>query len=182
VAAPITDDPELQANVRRLHAAGRGRNEIADELGVSRASVSKVARIIGVTFDRAEQVATANAVRSADLAARRLDTAEDLQAAAERLTDQLFAPHVYFDWGGKDHSFAKHEAPEPIPADKRALMSAIATALDRSMRLVPPREDGGAQSRSVLGDLMAGLARDYAERHGGPPPELEPPPEPDEDA
>lgn len=182
MAAPITDDPELQANVRRLHAAGRGRNEIADELGVSRASVSKIARTLGLTFDRAEQVATANAVRTADLAARRLDTAEDLQAAAERLTDQLFRPHTYFDWGGKDHLYDERVQPQPTPGDKRAIMSAIATALDRSMRLVPPKEDGGAQSRSVLGDLMAGLARDYAERHGGPPPELEPPPDEDDGA
>lgn len=182
MAAPLTDDPELRAAVARLHAAGRGRNEIAAELGLGRGTVSKIAAALGLRFDRAADVATANAVRATQLAARRLDMAEDLQDAAERLRDQIFRPHTYFDWGGKDHDFSTHDAPEPVPADKRALMSAIATALDRSMRLVPPREDGAAESRSVLGDLMAGLARDYAERHGGPPPELEPPPEADEDA
>lgn len=167
MAAPITDDPELQANVRRLHAAGRGRNEIADELGVSRASVSKVARAHGLTFDRAEQVATANAVRTADLAARRLDTAEDLQAAAERLYDQLFQPHTYWDWGGKGHLYDERVQPQPTPGDKRAIMSAIATALDRSMRLAPA--DGGSSAddvRSMLGRLGNALAGEFGDPPG----------------
>lgn len=154
MAAPLTDDPELRAAVARLHAAGRGRNEIAAELGLGRGTVSKIAQALSLRFDRAADVATANAVRAADLAARRLDMAEDLQDAAERFRDQLFRPHTYFDWGGKDHDFSTHDAPEPIPADKRALMSAIATAVDRSMKLAPADGSGNADDvRSMLGRL-----------------------------
>ncbi|MGW3690280.1 helix-turn-helix domain-containing protein [Streptomyces sp. NPDC005125] len=169
---PIDDTD--RAAVRKEHAAGKSRNQIAKAIKRSTSTVSKIADELGLSFDRAAEVATATAVRKADLAARRTAFAERLQDIAEREADKMHAPQLYWEWGGKDHAYAQKLADEPIPADRRAIMSTIATAVDRSLKLVPPKDDGAQQSRSVIGDLMAGLARDYAERHGGPPPEFVP--------
>ncbi|MFH8530472.1 helix-turn-helix domain-containing protein [Streptomyces tendae] len=175
MARPITDKD--RAAVKRLHAKGTSRNDIARAIKRSPSTVSKIAGAFDppLTFDRAPQVEAATAVRKADLAARRAAFAERLQDTAERELGKMTAETLYWEWGGKDHSYAQKLAPEPIPADRRAIMSIIATAVDRSLKLVPPKDDAGAESRSVIGDLMAGLARNYAERHGGPPPEHEEP-------
>ncbi|QLF83187.1 helix-turn-helix DNA binding domain protein [Streptomyces phage AxeJC] len=172
MAARPIDDKD-RAAVKRLHAKGKSRNDIAREIGRAPATVSKIANAFDppLTFDRAP-VEAATAARKADLAARRVAFAERLQDIAEREADKLSAPTLYWEWGGKDHTYAQKLADEPIPADRRAIMGVISTALDRSLKLVPPRDDAGAESRSVIGDLMAGLARDYAERHGGPPPDF----------
>ncbi|MBZ6258140.1 helix-turn-helix domain-containing protein [Streptomyces olivaceus] len=168
--------------VKRLHAQGKSRNDIARAIKRSPSTVSKLAAEQGLTFDRAPQVEAATAVRKADLAARRAQFAERLQDIAEREADKMSAPTLYWEWGGKDHKYAEKTAAEPIPGDRRSIMSIIATAVDRSIKLVPPRDDAGAESRSVIGDLIAGLATDYAARHGGPPPEPEEPEAADDDA
>ncbi|MFF8095698.1 helix-turn-helix domain-containing protein [Streptomyces sp. NPDC016675] len=182
MARPIT--AKDRAAVKRLHADGKSRNDIARALKRSPSTVSKIANAFDppLKFDRAPQVEAATAVRKADLAARRAQFAERLQDIAEREADKLSTPTLYWEWGGKDHKYAEKTAPEPIPADRRSIMSIIATAVDRSMKLVPPRDDAGAESRSVVGDLIAGLAADYAARHGGPPPEPEEPEAPADDA
>jgi ribosomal protein L17 len=176
-ARPLT--AKDRAAVKRLHAQGKSRNDIARAIGRSPSTVSKLAAELGLTFERGPQVAAATAARKADLAARRAAFAEALQDTAERELAKMTAPTLYFEWGGKDHKYAEKTQPEPTPADRRAIMSIIGAALDRSLKLVPPKDDGAAESRSVIGDLMAGLARDYAARHGGPPAEYE---EPGDDA
>lgn len=176
-ARPIT--AKDRAAVKRLHAQGKSRNDIARAINRSTSTVSKIARELGLTFERGHEVEAATRARKADLAERRAQFAERLQDIAEREADKMHAPTLYWEWGGKDHKYAERRQPEPTAADRRAIMSTIATAVDRSLKLVPPKDDGAAESRSVIGDLVAGLARDYEQRHGGPPPEHE---EPEDDA
>ena len=175
MARPLT--AKDRAAVKRLHGKGMSRNDIARAIGRSPSTVSKIAGQFEppLTFDRAPQVEAATAVRKADLAARRAAFAERLQDAAERELGKMRAETLYWEWGGKDHTYAEKWAPEPIPADRRAIRSIIATAIDRSLKLVPPKDDGAAESRSVIGDLMAGLAANYLARHGKPPAEYEEP-------
>ncbi|URC17981.1 helix-turn-helix DNA binding domain protein [Streptomyces phage Eastland] len=170
-ARPIDDKDRRR--VRELHAAGKSRNEIARALKRSPSTVSKIAADQGLTFDRAP-VEAATAARKADLAARRADIAIRLHDVAERELAKMTKPHLYFEWGGKDHTYAEKLQDEPTPADRRTMMATAGAALDRSLKLVPLKTDPGEQGRSVIGDLMAGLARDYAERHGGPPPDFVP--------
>lgn len=78
---------------------------------------------------------------------------------AERAAAKISQPLLYWDWGGKEHDFDTHLAPEPIPADKRALMGTVATALDRSLKLVPPKEESGVEEGlALITQLMSGLA------------------------
>jgi hypothetical protein len=160
-ARPVTD--EDREAVRRLHTEGKGRNAIARELKRSGRTISAIADEVGISFDRAAEVRVATNVRKADLEARRAAFAVRLQDIAEAEAEKINQPHTYFDWGGKDHDFDTYDAPEPTPADKRALMATVATAVDRSMKLVPPKDEDGS---GEVGSLLTSLFDRLRERHG----------------
>lgn len=143
---------------RELHAEGLGRNAIARQMGINTSVVSRTAAHLGLDFDRS-RIAAATAARVADVAERRSLLAEDLVSDAERLRAQLWQPHLYWDWGGKDHDYDEKLADEPTPADKRALMGAAGMAIDRSLKLLPAEAGGGAdEAKSMLGKLAEGIA------------------------
>ncbi|MFJ8727779.1 hypothetical protein [Streptomyces sp. NPDC093269] len=153
-----TIDPERFDELRALHTRGLGRNAIAREMGVAPVMVSRTAEHLGLTFDRS-QIQAATEARLADLAERRSLLAEDLIEDAEKLRAQLWMPAVVFAFGGKDNVYAEEPVKEPPPADKRALMATAATAIDRSLKLVPAEESNGADNeRSMLDNLAAGIA------------------------
>lgn len=160
-AKPVTDAERQR--VRELHAEGKGRNEIAEILGRGGRTISTIAKDLGLSFSRAAEVRQATEIRQADLAARRAAFALTLQDIAEREAAKINAPHTYWDWGGKDHDFDTYDAPEPTPGDKRALMGLVATAVDRSLRLSPPKEEGGA---GEVGSLLTNLFDQLRARHG----------------
>ncbi|WP_216588581.1 helix-turn-helix domain-containing protein [Streptomyces brasiliscabiei] len=162
-ANPVTDAERQR--VRELHADGKGRNEIAKILGRSGRTISEIAANLDppITFNRAAEVRQATEIRQADLAARRAAFAIKLQDIAEAEAAKINQPHTYWDWGGKEHDFDTHTAPEPTPGDKRAYMSLVATAVDRSLRLSPPKEEGGAEE---VGALLTGLFDKLRAKHG----------------
>ncbi|MET9973923.1 helix-turn-helix domain-containing protein [Streptomyces microflavus] len=160
-ANPVTD--QERETVRQLHADGLGRNAIAKQLKRSGRTISEIAGELGISFAaRAGQVAAATEVRQADLADRRAAFAVNLQDIAEREAAKMSQPLLYWDWGGKEHDFDTHLAPEPTPADKRALMGTVATALDRSLKLVPPKDESGVEEGlALITQLMSGLTAAY---------------------
>lgn len=169
---PITDDD--RDLFRRLYAEGLGRNAIAREMNRPAGTITNLARMEGSTFDRAATRAATEA-RVTELAALRTELAYLLTLDAMTLREQQWVPTLVFNIGGKDNTYTGRLLDE-APADvKRNLMTALGIAVDRSLKLAPPKDGGAEQSRSMLGDLMAGLARNYAARHGGPPPEAESP-------
>jgi hypothetical protein len=155
--------------IRAMHAEGLGRNEIARRLSRSGRTITVVCADMGLSFDR---TATEEATRArmADLAEKRSILAEALTDDALRLTEQLWQPATVFNIGGKDNVYTDQEVPEP-PADaKRALMGAAGMAIDRSLRLVPPAADSGADdARSMLGKLFSGLAEVVREQEAAGP-------------
>lgn len=152
---------------RELHAQGLGRNAIAREMGIAQAVVSRTAAYLELTFDRSK-IQAATAARLADLAERRSLLAEDLIGDAEKLRKQLWEPHLYWDWGGKDHDYDDKLADEPTAGDKRALMGAAGMAIDRSLKLAPNEEMSGLDNaKSMLGSLgeaLTALSRAEDER------------------
>lgn len=157
-ARPITD--KERAAVRRLHAEGKTRNEIARELKRSPSTVSKLAREQELTFDRAAEVAVATEVRRADLADRRARLALDLQADAEKLREQLWQPCTVGEFAGKDGDWHEAHLDRPRFGDQRQIISATATAIQQSLRLAPAEggTDGDAV-KSMLGTLGEALTR-----------------------
>ena len=69
---PLTDRDRDQ--VRALHSEGCNRNEIARRLGRAQSTVSKIARELGLAFDRSRTTAATEA-RQADAKARRTELA-----------------------------------------------------------------------------------------------------------
>lgn len=148
--------------ILRRHAEGESRNSIARNVGRSGATVTKVVRAAGLSFERAPEIAAATTARTIDLAARRTQLALDLQADAERLRKQLWEPAKVFSFGGKENTYEQVIHDEPPFPDKRAIMAAVATAVDRSLKLEPPKdEDGNEAIGSLLGSLFDRLQADH---------------------
>ena len=152
---PVTEDDEEE--VRRLHAEGCSRNEIARRMRRSGRTISVIAAELGLSFNRSA-TEEATRARQADLAERRAILAEALQDDAERLTEQMWQPAKIWNFGGKDNDYNEREVAEP-PADaKRALMSTAAQAIDRSLKLVPPETD--QQGLAAVDGWLRGMMGD----------------------
>lgn len=156
---PVTE--EDYERVRALHARGMGRNAIAHEIHRAQRTVSIIAAELGLTFDTS-MTEDATRARIAQLAALRAETALDLQLDAMKLTQQMWESAVVFNFGGKDNSYNERVVDEPPAGDKKNLMAAAGIALEKSLKLVPPADDAGADdARSMLGQLMVGLKAVY---------------------
>jgi AraC-like DNA-binding protein len=132
---PVTDHDRDQ--VRALHAQHLSRNQIARQLGRSTHTVTKLARELGLSFDRANNpgLQEATAARMADGRARRTQLALQLLEDAERLRQQLFTPTMAYNFGGKDNTYNEHQLNQPSFRDQQYLMHAIGIAVDRAVRL-----------------------------------------------
>ncbi|MCI3271404.1 helix-turn-helix domain-containing protein [Streptomyces cylindrosporus] len=156
---PVT--VEDRAEIIRLHGEGKGRNEIARLTGRAQRTVSVICAEEGLVFD-ASMTEEATRHRVAQLAALRADTAVDLHLDALRLTQQMWEPATIYNFGGKDNTYNDHHVDEPPAGDKKNLMAAAGIALEKSLKLVPPADDAGAEdARSMLGQLMVGLKAAY---------------------
>lgn len=156
---PVT--AEDRAEIIRLHGLGLGRNAIARQVGRAQRTVSVICAEEGLVFD-VSMTETATKHRVAQLAALRAETAMDLHLDALKLTQQMWEPAIIFNFGGKENSYNWKEVAEPPTGDKRNLMAAAGIALEKSLRLVPPADEGGTDdARSMLGQLMVGLKAAY---------------------
>ncbi|MEU5979400.1 helix-turn-helix domain-containing protein [Streptomyces sp. NPDC047315] len=157
---PVTDDD--RRSIRDLHAQGHGRNEIARRLNRGTRTVSVIAAEMGLVFDiTATEVATKH--RMAQLAEKRAILADALTDDALRLSAQVWEPATIHSFGGKDNTYNSRDLPEPIAADKRALMAAATTAAAQSVRLVPPKDSDSAEE---VGSLLTSLFDRLRDRHG----------------
>lgn len=130
---PPLSEQEL-TQIRRLHAAGHCRNDIAKILERSGATISKAAAKLGLSFNR-EMVRAATEAKVADAKARRAELMSKLLDDADRLRGQIWEPHEYIENGGRDFVQTRWTQEEPSPMDKLKLMQAASSALSSSMRL-----------------------------------------------
>ncbi|MCX5587557.1 helix-turn-helix domain-containing protein [Streptomyces erythrochromogenes] len=152
---PVTDAEREQ--IRRLHAEGHGRNEIARRTGRGTRTISVQCAAMNLVFDNTATEA-ATAARNAQLAEKRSILADALVDDALRLTEQMWQPAKVYNIGGKDNTYTEQLVPEPPAADKRALMTAATAAAAQSLRLVPPETEteGMAAVDQWLRGMMGG--------------------------
>jgi hypothetical protein len=172
VANSVTERERTE--VRRLHAQGKARNEIARAIKRSPSTVSKIAAAFEppLSFDRAPQVEAATRARTADLAARRAALALALQGDAERLRTQLWAPTTHGEFAGREGEWHETHLDRPRFGDQRAIVASVQTAVGTSLRLAPAEGGENAeQVRSMLGTLGEVLTQaandDQAHDDGG---------------
>ncbi|KJE23695.1 Helix-turn-helix domain [Frankia torreyi] len=150
---PVADGEAEQ--VRALHAEGLSRNKIAERLGRSPSTVSKLAQTLGLEFDRA---ATRAATRAAvvDAAARR---AEILTATYQRLGEvlsRLGARQPLAHGETKDGEIVESSV-TVLPARD---VQALATASDRLSSVISRLEavDDGAASMSAVDEWLRAMS------------------------
>lgn len=147
--------------VRKLHADGKGRNEIAETIGRSGRTVSRIAKELGLKFDR-EKTRAATEAKVIDARAKRAQLANDLLDDAARLRQQLWRPADYVDHGGKEYFRVDWTLDEPTFTDKLKIMQAVGIAADKAIRLDEYDADPGIDAaKSMLGALAKGLGAAY---------------------
>lgn len=130
---PVT--PELRAQVAEAHGRGLGRNAIAREVGCSSATVTKIAREAGLSFDRSE-TELATRARLIDLAEHRAVLARSFQLRAQELLEAMEGAVVIGNFGGRDNTWNETLLDEPTIEGKKALVTAAATAARAASELV----------------------------------------------
>lgn len=157
---PVTE--EDYERVRELHALRMGRNEIAREIGRAQRTVSVIAQELGLVFDTT-MTEDATRARVAQLAEKRAILADALVDDALRLTEQVWAPSVIYNFGGKDNTYRWENVDEPPAIDKKALMTAAGIAVEKSLKLVPSTDGDDTEE---VGSLLTNLFDKLRDRHG----------------
>lgn len=163
---PITSSDRDQ--VRRLHAEGKSRNEIARTIGRSSSTVSKIAAELGLPFTGGARTAAATAARQEDLAALRRDLTARLyrRAAAnlDRVEADLYVRVELLPTGDTVEVISDH----PPAQDERHHSQAIGGYLTSAARLAEiDAGTSGHKVRSMLTDLAKGLRAAFADEDEG---------------
>lgn len=157
---PVTD--EMRADVIRLHGEGLGRNEIARQVGVAGATVTKLAREAGLVFSPLS-TELAVAVEKANVAAIRAEVSRLFIIRSREALADMDAPTLHGSFGGRDGVWREVVLDSP-PADvKRNLMTIAAIGAQRHAEL--ERFDAGeveVAGASVL-DALGGALTQAAE-------------------
>jgi hypothetical protein len=164
---PKRVDDEDRTQVARLHGLGLSRNEIARATGRSGRTVSRLAKELGLTFERGEQVRAATQAKKVDAKAKRAQLALDLLDDAARLRRQLWEPAKVFNFGGRDNVYEERTLDKPPFADQLHIMRAVTTAAERSVKLDEyDRQTGAEEERSMLVDLAEKLGAAWRGQNG----------------
>ncbi|MFE6103196.1 helix-turn-helix domain-containing protein [Streptomyces laurentii] len=158
----VTD--EERAEIRRLHAEGHGRNEIARRLGRGQRTISVQVDAMGLSFDRTA-TAVATEARVIDGRARRARILEGLYEVAEAELGYLRRSSPYPLVEVSAGQAVRFEA-ERLPAqDRRALITGISTAMTAASRLEAMEGDPGIADAA---SLLTSLGKAFLEAAGPP--------------
>lgn len=162
MAARRTPRPITNADrdrVAELHAEGKSRNDIAEIMDRSGSIISGIAERLGLTFERGAEVVAATAARQADLDERRSILATRFAAIAEDSLERIYQATTVYSFGGKNNEYNDHTFDEAPIAERVKLMTAAAIAIDKSLKLAPAGQSGGADdAKSMIGKLAQGIA------------------------
>ena len=157
---PVTD--ETRAEIRRLHAEGFGRNEIARRLHISGASVTKYAQSAGLVFDHS-MTALATAAAQIDLHAYRAQLERKLLIRAGEALERMDQPYLLGSFGGKDNVWNEtllDEAPVEVQRNLITIAGiAVQRAADLGRRTTAGEQLGVAES---LADSIDGALLEWA--------------------
>lgn len=155
--------PDERARVRELHAQGKSRNDIARETGLSTASVSRIAKSFGLSFDR-EQIKAATEAKVADTRARRALRSAELLDDISRLRERAWSPYSYYERSEDGPVKVTLDLP-PLSEVRNAYVS-IGVCWDK--HLAQDKHDAGGDSGQMAG-LLTALLGDLQARHGAAP-------------
>lgn len=146
-----------RARARKLFDQGLSCRAIAKQLTCSPSTVSRWAVAEGLSFNRAK-TADATKARTVDLAAVRVQLAEEMSLAAMELLKTRNDKYLVYNFGGKDNTYEEHTLERPPVEVIRNAVTTAGIAFDKASKVVEGRDDGGASdARSLLADLGKAL-------------------------
>lgn len=154
---PFEEEEFLE--LRRLHAEGKGRNEIATLMQRSPRTISVYAKQLQLNFDRTA-TAVATEARKVDARARRAAIIERAYGRVEKLLDHLdAAERGGFPFTTSTVNGIETERLDHVPGqEEKALAGAITQYLNQAVKLEQLDGDPGVEAaRSMLGTLAEGL-------------------------
>lgn len=153
---PVAD--AVRARAVELVGEGVPRNAIARELHIAPSTVSRIAADAGLTFERANQTASATAARQHDMKVRRLELIEELMSKAVDHLVAIDQPFLAFNFGGKENEYNEHELERAPTGDILNLHRAASLALKDARDLIRDDDDQGvAEAESMLMNLILEL-------------------------
>jgi hypothetical protein len=129
---PPLSDRKRRAILADIEAEADSCRGIAAKHGVSRTTVSDLAKKNGFAFGR-QQTKRATEAAVVDAKARRAEISRKFLEKADKLLDQMDRPHLVFNFGGKDNDYNERLLDAPPTADLRNLMTSAAIAFDKHM-------------------------------------------------
>lgn len=159
---PLSDT--LRTAIAADIKAGKPRNQIARDHGVSGSSVTKIAKAehLDGAFDRA-QTNKATRARADDNAAKRTQLQSDLLDDAQRFRKRAWSTYKVVVSGPEGAEVIELEEP-PLPDAARAYTAiGIIVDKDRAYERDKAGSDGTDHARSMLGQLMSGLAEVFGD-------------------
>lgn len=168
--APTKHTPADRALVLKLHAEGKGRNDIQRATSFAASWISKVVADAGLTFERGAEVAAATAAKNADNKTKRAILIGRLYEQATKGLDRLDAPLYKTTLKASGGAEQVRELDFIPAADRRSELTTVAIALDKALVLEKVDGDNGAErAESVLDRLQGGLNK-LGALPGGPAP------------
>jgi predicted transcriptional regulator len=153
---PVEADVRERA-IELIHE-GMPRNAIARELSIAPSSVSRIAAEESLTFDRANQTASATAARQHDMKVRRLELIDELMSKAADHLVAIDQPFLAFNFGGKENTYEEHTLERAPTGDLLNLHRAASLALKDARDLIRDDDDQGvAEAESMLMNLILEL-------------------------
>lgn len=145
---------------RELYDQGKGCNEIARELGVGAATISRWARREGLSFDR-EATATAVRARVLDIAESRTLLAKKMLLTAHDALDMLDGPYLVYNFGGAENVYSEHVLDTPPIEVVRTAQTIAKDAHAVATKTLETTPEGQAEAVSVLDRLEALLDAEF---------------------
>lgn len=148
--------PEQIEQIKQRTEAGNSTSSIVKELGISRPTVEKYQRQLGLrkpaSPEQIERMAVARESRMASLKEQRAELAQRMIDEARSLLDDIHSSKSYAQAvGGKEPCVVRWEMDEPLPADKRNLMNAATAAIDKHLKLADfDAEDTTQKAKSLV--------------------------------
>lgn len=151
-----------------LLPTGMSCRQIAERVGRSASSVSRVAADVGHTWGRVNSGNAAQA-KQAYGAERRAALMTRLLREAEGLLDQLHEPFLAYNIGGKDNVYTDHELPRPDVKAQRDLVAAASTAVKSALDIDKHdnRSTDVEQAAGLITQLVDGLRHRKADDGDG---------------
>lgn len=139
---------------RELFDQGMGCNEIARELGVGAATISRWAKSESLSFDRS---ATAIAVqaRVIDIAESRTLLVQKMLTVAHEALDNLDGPYLVYNFGGSENTYKEHLLDSPPIEVVRVAQTVAKDAFFSATRMLE-KDNGGLEGTVGVLDALAG--------------------------